>query len=360
MLGHRLLGVFLHLVIDGRVDAEAVLVQVVRGSVPLHVLVQPAEERVFGPEEGVRPVIVVGRILLPLRLFRGHRPAEHVPEIGADARRPVHLAGMQFDGKGLEGIPFRLRQVAGLAHLADDEIAAGQGLVGIEDGIVPGRLVDHPHQHGALLGLQFDGLLGEELVGRGLDAVGVGAEEHGVQVHVHDLLLGIVPLDLHGGDPLFQLDPDHLDLARLLPAGIEGLGQLLGDGAAAALAGAVHQERLEQDAPEALEVDARVLVETDVLRRHGRLDQVRRQFVVIDEGAVFDVIGRQDLAFLGDDLGGQLAVRVLQFLDGRDLGERPYEGEQHGHQHERGRDEPPEYPDDFLLFIFGHSHFSIV
>ena len=264
---------------------------------------------------------------------------------------------MQFDGKGLEGIPLRLRQVAGLAHLADDKIAAGQGLVGIEDGIVPGRLVDHPHQHGALFGLQLDGLLGEELVGRGLDAVGVGAEEHGVQVHVHDLLLGVVSLDLHGGDPLFQLDPDHLDLARLLPAGIEGLGQLLGDGAAAALAGAVHQERLEQDAPEALEVDARVLVETDVLRGHGRLDQVRRQFVVIDEGAVFDVIGRQDLAFLGDDLGGQLAVRVLQFLDGRDLGEGPYDSEQEEDQGDRRQEQDPEPAYDLLACIVCHLKF---
>ena len=63
MLGDCLLGVFLHLCADGRIDPEAVLVQVVPGSVRLAVLVQPSVKRIVSPENRVCGIV------LPVGIF---------------------------------------------------------------------------------------------------------------------------------------------------------------------------------------------------------------------------------------------------------------------------------------------------
>ena len=143
----------------------------------------------------------------------------------------------------------------------------------------------------------------------------------------------------------------------MLLAGVEGLRELLGDGGTAALAGVAGQERLEQDAEKAGDVDAGVAVETGVLGGDRRLHEVLGKLVIADEGAVLDMVGREDLAFLGDDLGGQLAVRVLQLLDGRDLGEGPDEPEQDEDQDDRRQEQDPEPADDLLACIVCHLKF---
>ena len=66
------------------------------------------------------------------------------------------------------------------------------------------------------------------------------------------------------------------------------------------------------------------------------------------------MVGGQDLAFLCDDLGGQLAVRVLQLLVGRNLGERPDDSQEKDYQGDRGEKEDPEPADDLLFGILCH------
>ena len=357
VLDDRLLGVALHLVVDGGIDAEAVLVQVIRRTVALEVLVQPAVQRVVGPGEGVHAEVLHGGVGLAPGALGGHRPAQHVPEVRAYAGGAVHAAGMQFDGELPEGVALRLRQIVLVPHAPEDQVAALQGLVRVDGGVVARGLVHHAHQDGALLHLQVDGILAEELQGSGLDAVGVGAEENRVQVHVHDFLLRVVALQLDRGDPLAELDPDHVQLGGVLLAGVEGLRQLLGDGGAATLAGIAGQERLEQDAEQAGDVDAGMVVETGVLGGDRRLHEVQGKLVIAHEGPVLDMVGRQDLAFLGDDLGGQLAVRVLELFDGRDLGEGPDDPEQDKDQGDRGQKQDPEPADDLLACIVCHLKF---
>ena len=143
----------------------------------------------------------------------------------------------------------------------------------------------------------------------------------------------------------------------MLLAGVEGLRQLLGDGGAATLAGIAGQERLEQDAEQAGDVDAGMVVETGVLGGDRRLHEVQGKLVIAHEGPVLDMVGRQDLAFLGDDLGSQLAVRVLELLDGRDLGESPDDPEQDKDQGDRGQKQDPEPADDLLACIVCHLKF---
>ncbi len=137
----------------------------------------------------------------------------------------------------------------------------------------------------------------------------------------------------------------------MLLAGIQRLRQLLGDGGTAALAGVTGEERLEQDAEKARDVDPGMPVETGVFRGDGRLHQVQGQFVIAHERTVFDMVGCEDLAFLGDDLGGELAVGILQLFDGRDLGEGPNDPQQHEHQGDRGEEKDPEPTDDLLAGI---------
>ena len=354
VLDDRLLGVALHLVVDGGIDAEAVPVQVIRRTVALEVLVQPAIQGVVGPGKGVHAEVLHGGVGLAPGTLGGHGPTEHVPEIRTHAGGTVHAAGMQFDGQLPEGVALRLGQIILVPHASENQIAAFQGLVRIDGGVIARGLVHHAHQDGALLHLQVDGVLAEELQGGGLDAVGVGAEENRVQVHVHDFLLRVVALELYGRDPLAELDPDHVQLGDVLLAGIEGLRELLGDGGTAALAGVAGQERLEQDAEKAGDVDAGMAVETGVLGGDRRLHEVQGKFVIAYEGAVLDMVGREDLAFLGDDLGGQLAVRILQLLVARNLGEGPDDSEQQEAQHDRRDQQDPEPPDDLLSCIVCH------
>ena len=66
------------------------------------------------------------------------------------------------------------------------------------------------------------------------------------------------------------------------------------------------------------------------------------------------MVGGQDLAFLRDDLGGQLAVRVLQFLVRRNLRERPDDYQKQQHQGNRGEKDDPEPADNLLFGILCH------
>ena len=349
VLGHSLLGVLLHLVVDGGIDAQAVPVEVVGGAVALLVLVQPAVDRVVVPAERIVREVLRELVVRALGTRGLHVAAEHVAEIGRVAGVVVLHLEIQGNGNLTEGIALRLGQVAALLHLPDHEVAALQGAVGVEDGVVARGLVDHAHQQGGLLDREVGRLLGEVRLRGSLHAVGAAAEEDGVQVHVHDLVLGVVPLDLDGGDPLLELDAHHLELVADLAARIESLGELLGDGTAAALAGVPHQQRLEEHAGETLHVDARMLVEAGVLRGHGRLDQVRGELVIADVGTVLYMEGGEDLSVLGDDLGGQFVVRVLQLFERRDLREDADQQQEQEHQRERSRDQDPE-PLDNLLF----------
>ena len=231
----------------------------------------------------------------------------------------------------LDRVPLRLREVSSLLHLSYNEIAADQGLVRIQGRIVPGRLVDHSHESGALLYGEVGRLLREEGLRCGPYAIGIAAEEDGIEIHVHDLLLGVVTLELDGGYPFFQLDNHQLDLgyagdsAAYVCPGIQCLRKLLGDGASASLAGIAEEQCLHEHPSETLEINAGMVVEPSVLGCHRRLHKIWRKFVVGYEGTVLDMESREYLAVIGNDLRSQLALGILEFLERRNVGECPHE-----------------------------------
>ena len=272
MLGDSLLGILLHLVVDCGIDAETLAVEVVFRAVRLGVLVEPAVELVVGPEEGIDGEILAVLVVRAFRLRSAHVPSQHVPEIWTYSGIMVLDLIGEDDRELLDRVALGFREIAGLLHLPDHEVAAGDGLVHVQGRVVSGRLVDHSHQSRALLDVEVFRILGEESLGRSLDSVRSAAEEYGVEVHVDDLVLGVVSLELDCGDPFLELDPDHLhlgdarDTAVRIGSRIKSLCQLLGNGTASALAGIAHEQCLEQDSAETLEIDSGMLVEPGVLR----------------------------------------------------------------------------------------------
>ena len=142
MLGNCLLGVFLHLIINSGMDAEAVAAKIIAAAVGLEILVEPAVKVVVGPAEGVADIILVIGIARLLGLFCAHIAAKHILKIRCQAGVVVLRLERKKDGKLLDGITLFLGNHPAGAHAVDDGIAACEGFIGIGNGIVAGRLVD--------------------------------------------------------------------------------------------------------------------------------------------------------------------------------------------------------------------------
>ena len=165
-------------------------------------------------------------------------------------------------------------------HLLEDVALAvfrhhGNAVVGT-GGVAAGRGVQRRRLHQAGDERRFSQVqvvrrLAEVALGGGLHAVALVPEVDAVQVHLEDLVLGVAVVDLIRERDLAQL-ASHRRLVRLV--GIEhGVAdQLLGDrrGARGSLAGHVDPCRAERRQ----RIDARVLVEVDVLGRQERLHHV--------------------------------------------------------------------------------------
>ena len=133
-------------------------------------------------------------------------------------------------------------EVAVGAHIVEYDIAATEGILRIDARIIIGGGLEQSYEYGGLLGGHVLRRGAEIGLGSRLDAEGVGAEVDGIGIHGDDFLLGEVPLELVGRDPLLALHDEHLqsrDVAkqsgRILGADAEEvLGQLLGDGGCSA------------------------------------------------------------------------------------------------------------------------------
>ena len=155
---------------------------------------------------------------------------------------------------------------------------------------------------------------------------------------------------------------------------------MLGDRTAAALRGVLHQDGLDAYAYQRHQVDARVSPVTDILRRNqGRDDRrhvvsvepeqlggvEREEFVVLYVGAVLHEERAQHLAVRRENLGGQVALGVLQLLERRQPPEQAGGREQQQEQQEceRGEYDAPEpfdgFGQRFMWGLFFHRFNSI-
>ena len=186
MLGHCLLGILLHAVVDSGIDAQAVLVEIVFLSARFLILVEPSEEFIIAPAQGIGSIVFGILVVAAFGLLRVHVTAEHIPEIRRESGVVVPNLIHQIDRSLLDGIRICLRdvlvlghppyhevpegvalrtgQVVLVPHAPEDQVAALEGLVRVDGGVVPRGLVHHAHEGGGLLYRKFGG----EFVEKGL------------------------------------------------------------------------------------------------------------------------------------------------------------------------------------------------
>ena len=260
----------------------------------------------------------------------------------------------------LDRVAHLLAYEASLLHLGDDEIPSDKRLVRIECRIVTCRLIDHADKSCGFLHCQFRRSLGKEGLGCSLDSICIAAEEDGIHVHIHYLILCVASLELYSRNPLLEFDPDHLqDGNSRYPAAhilsrIKSLRELLGNGTSSSLAGISAEKGLDGNTSETLEVYAGMIVETHILCSDRSVDEVLRELVECDERPVLYMECGQDLTIFGNHLRGKLAVRILQFLEGRNVRKGPHQGNKTSHHDDRKREQYPEPFDDFLFYSVCH------
>ena len=148
---------------------------------------------------------------------------------------------------------------------------------------------------------------------------------------------------------------DAWHLATYILSGIKRLGQLLGYGATSSLAGIPQQKSFDQHPGQSLEIYAGMLVEAGVLSRHGGMDDIGGKFLVCDECPVLNVECGKDLSVFRYDLGGEVAVRILQLPERRDVSEHPHNQDHQRDEQHRERDEDPEPLGYFLSCLLSHN-----
>ncbi len=255
-----------------------------------------------GVQSGVDPqaALVYGLIAV----LAGEFTQDPVGEVGREQRHNAallqglealldgHFGGLAAFGFGDE--PF-------LRHGPEHRVSALPAAIRVTVGGIAHRPLGHAREHGGLMKLQvLRGLVVVELCG-GLDAKGAVTVADLVQVHLHDLVLGILALHLQGENSFLDLAVPGTFLAEPDVA-----DQLLGDGARALFDVLVAQVNPggAQHVPGA---DAPVRVESAILNGDGRLDQLFGHILEFHGLAVFVEHLREQLVALGAvgvDLGG--------------------------------------------------------
>ena len=214
----------------------------------------------------------------------------------------------------LELLKVLIREVIVAVHLVEHGIAALLGSLGVEHGAVGGGSLQKSHKHGGFVDIKLRRGLVEEGFRSGLDAIGIAAEIYSIEIHGNDFLLRIVVLQFHGDHPLLEFR-EHRPEEAVVLAGEEVLGQLLGDGGAAARRAVSSKHGLEEHAEKRTGVDAGMFVESHILRGNEGVDKVRRELLIGDVRAVLETNVAQHLAIVAQHFGGLQATGILQLLE---------------------------------------------
>ena len=156
--------------------------------------------------------------------------------------------------------------------------------------------LDGRGEAGTLHERQLSGVYAEKGARSRLKAVRAAAEVHGVQIHLKNLVLAVLALDLEGEEDLLKLSPDGFFAAQM-----RQLGELLGDGARPLdprTASDIAPERAE----DAVDVDPLVRIKAKILCGDERKLRMLGNLGQGDKRAVFHAA----------QLTHELAVRVVE------------------------------------------------
>ena len=258
-------------------------------------------------------------------------------------RRQLRL---EVDGVRLVGD--RGGDVAVTHHRVEDiELAAARvGVSLAQERVEVRRTLGQARQEGGLSEIQPAGGRSEIGLCRRLHAKGLVAVEDGVEVHLQDLVLRVLPLQLEREDQLARLAVE----AAAAGAGVQQVifDQLLGD-RAAALCRFLVQDVVHPGGEHPDRVDRPVVVKVLVLDGDGGVSEVPGHLVQRDHGAALLVaLLEQRHAIAGVDPGGlRQALRVEVVEAGEFAGIGVEEGagpDQHRQQAGRRQQQDPAKP----------------
>jgi len=256
-----------------------------------------------------------------------------VDELAADSLEIVRAAlpgqvghGPVFQGLGQGLVVLLPGDPAQGQHPSQHILLSGPGRLGPAVGVVLRGGGGQAGQHRGLGKGQLAHVLAKERSGRGLHAIGVGAQIYLVEVDGEDLVLGKVALQPVGEDGLLDLA-----LVALFWRQHQVLDDLLGDGRAA-LVGLARDDVAHEGPGDGQVVDALVLVEGLVLGREKGPRQVVGHLAQRGQEALLAVEVAEYLAVAGVDRGHQRGAVVGDVLEARQVLGRPQV-----HEHGRAR-----------------------
>ena len=322
----RFLGVALQTAVDGRVDHEAVAIQIIGSTVRL------------GDD-------VVATLILGVQQALDLRP-QPLPEMGRRTLVVTHALVAEAQGQGVQAVLRGRRDHPVLDHLRNHRAPPLQHQLRPAQWVVQGAVLEHAHQHGGLVEVKPDNRFAEINLRRTADAHRLIQKVVAVQIQGDDLILGVLPLEPRGDDPLLGLleNSPFKEAGPVVALGEELLGQLLRHRAASALLAEVGN-----GPGKSAKVDAGVVPETDVLRTNEGLHQRGGQIGIPDIGPVLAVEAAQLDPVDSVDPGRQVGLRVGQSLGvgevrrGRD-GQQADDAEhrrQERQPHQDGRSDEP-------------------
>ena len=235
---------------------------------------------------------------------------------------------VEHERLGDGGVVLLLGDVAAVEHVGEHGVAALEGKVGVDRGVVGGGRLRQADEGRGLGEREVGAGLVEVGLGRRLDAVAVAPEEDGVEIHHEYLVFAVHLLELQGDVGLAHLARERL--LELLVLEHRVADELLGDGRRAlAAAGDLHHD----GAQDAAQVDALVRVEALVLGVDEPLEHVGGALVDGDGDTVLLVVFGDDVAVGVEDRGGRRdQVGVGVGVVGQVLEPRPHEVDAGDHE----------------------------
>ena len=261
--------------VQGLFFGDAVQVRQIRGDIPQHLVHEPGVD--IGAAGSLRDNVLSGSgAVREMQLLRLGGLGLLLCQIGEPGDAHIVIAA---------GHPGQDHLLALLVQLPGRDGAAV--LPGDGDGghrTIQGGVVGDGDEAGAFRRIQLRHILAEVELRRGLDAVAALSQIDGVQVHLQDLLLGVVLLELQGPENL-----PHLAVDGVAVVAGHVLQHLLRQGGAAE-GGPAAGEEVQRGGGGSGPVHAVVLKESVVLNGYGRLPQRVRDLFIVHPDAVFRAV----------------------------------------------------------------------
>ena len=197
----------MHTGIDSGINFQTIGVDVVFRAIGLRVFLCPAVERIAFPcDRVIDESLVVPRWIVGARRLLGlQHEAEFLAEIGCETLFVVHLVEVEHQRELLERIHLLRGEHISLFHLLKHGVSASAGAFVVSHRIEIRRVLHHTDKGSRLLDAQVFRFFAEIDIGGTLDAHSVVEEVELVEIHLDNLILGVVAFEFYCNHPFDRL-----------------------------------------------------------------------------------------------------------------------------------------------------------